>query len=86
MAFGFGLPVIASHVGGLPDTVRNEHNGLLIPASDVNALTMARLIASENLRKQLAYGAKASAIRELSWDSIAQETLSVYESAIRAHG
>jgi glycosyltransferase involved in cell wall biosynthesis len=87
MAFGFGLPVIASHVGGLPDAVHDEHNGLLIPPSDVSALTdaMARLIASENLREQLAYGARASAVRELSWDSIAQETLTVYESAIRAH-
>jgi glycosyltransferase involved in cell wall biosynthesis len=87
MAFGFGLPMIATRVGAVPDTVRNEHNGLLIPLGDVNVLTeaMARFIASENLREQLAYGARGSAAKELSWDSIAQETLTVYESAIRAH-
>jgi glycosyltransferase involved in cell wall biosynthesis len=88
MAFGFGLPVIATRVGGLPDTVRDEYNGLLIPPNDVNALTeaMSRVIASKSLREQLAYGARASAAKELSWDSIAWQTFTVYESAVRAHG
>src|SRR5690606_19604615 len=32
-----GIPVIATHVGGIPDMVNSE-NGLLIPPADVNAL------------------------------------------------
>jgi glycosyltransferase involved in cell wall biosynthesis len=88
MAFGFGRPVIASCVGGLPDVVANEYNGLLVPPKDVGALAeaMARVIVSEELCNQLRVGAMECACSELSWDVIAGETSAVYEDALRAHG
>ena len=88
MAFGFGRPVIATCVGGLPDVVANEYNGLLVPPKDVGALAeaMARFIESEKLSEQLRRGATERARRELSWDVIARETSVVYEDALGAHG
>jgi glycosyltransferase involved in cell wall biosynthesis len=88
MAFGFGRPVIATCVGGLPDVVANERNGLLVPPKDVGALAeaMARVIVSEELCDQLRVGAMERACSELSWDVIAGETSAVYEDALRAHG
>jgi glycosyltransferase involved in cell wall biosynthesis len=41
LAFGYGLPVIASRVGGLPDVVRHEETGLLVPPNDPVALAAA---------------------------------------------
>lgn len=88
MAFGFGRPVIASCVGGLPDVVANECNGLLVPPKDADALAeaMARVIVSEELCNKLRVGAMERACGELSWDAIAGETSAVYEDALRAHG
>jgi glycosyltransferase involved in cell wall biosynthesis len=88
MAFGFGRPVIASCVGGLPDVVANECNGLLVPPKNVGALAeaMARFILSEKMGEQLRNGAMESAYRELSWDVIARETSAVYDDALRTRG
>ena len=34
-----GLPVICSHVGGNPEIIEHEVNGLLYPAGDIDALS-----------------------------------------------
>ena len=44
LAFGFGLPVIASNVGGLPDVIRQGETGLLVPPGDPSALAQAVLL------------------------------------------
>jgi glycosyltransferase involved in cell wall biosynthesis len=87
MAFGFGRPVISTNVGGLPDAICNGYNGLLVPPKDAEALAeaMARLIASDDLRKGLTSGASDYGSAQLSWDSIARQTSGVYESAIGQH-
>lgn len=41
MAFGAGIPVVASDVGGLGDQVEHGVDGLLVPAEDVAALGRA---------------------------------------------
>lgn len=37
-AFDFGLPVVASAVDGVPEVVKDEHSGLLVPPADEDAL------------------------------------------------
>ena len=41
MAFGFGLPVVTTNVGGLGEGVRDGLTGLLVPPRDSDALTAA---------------------------------------------
>lgn len=41
LAFGFGVPVITTRVGGLGEAVTHERTGLLVPPSDVAALAWA---------------------------------------------
>jgi sugar transferase (PEP-CTERM/EpsH1 system associated) len=40
-AMSTGLPVVATRVGGIPEVVKDGMTGMLVPASDVNALTGA---------------------------------------------
>lgn len=61
-AFSVGLPVIAAHIGALPEIVQDGHNGLLVPAGETMALRKAanRLTVDKALRQQLSTGALQS--------------------------
>ena len=52
-AFAAGVPVVATAVGGTPELVRQDVNGLLVPPGDACALTGAllALLASPELRR-----------------------------------
>jgi glycosyltransferase involved in cell wall biosynthesis len=49
-----GLPVVATDVGGIPETVRDGQNGFLVPRGDPEALRVAlqRLITDGSLRER----------------------------------
>lgn len=72
LMLGYGLPLVASRVGGLPDVVENEVNGFLVPPGDVAALADAlQRLTDPMVRERLARGARASAAR-WSWGSYAE--------------
>jgi glycosyltransferase involved in cell wall biosynthesis len=54
-AMAAGKPVIASRVGGIPDLVKNEKTGLLVPPRDVPALADAilRLVNNPDKRRRM---------------------------------
>ncbi|MCK5124887.1 MAG: glycosyltransferase family 4 protein [candidate division Zixibacteria bacterium] len=54
-AASFGIPVIATNVGGIPEVVRDKVNGLLINPGDVGALSDAMIELANNpaLRKRM---------------------------------
>lgn len=60
-AMASGLPIVATDVAGIPDMVRHEQEGLLIPPGDVPALVAAitRLLGCPDLRLAMGHrGAK----------------------------
>jgi glycosyltransferase involved in cell wall biosynthesis len=76
-----GRPVVASLIGQLEKLIQPEVNGLLVPAGDVAALAAAleRLQADEGLRLRLGRAARATVLRDYTWDSIAERILSLAE-------
>lgn len=62
-AMGWGLPVIVTPVGGIPEVIRSQQNGLLVEAGDVTSLTeaMRTLIDHPQCRLELGTGARATA-------------------------
>ncbi len=61
-ALAVGTPVVATAVGGVPEVVLHEDNGLLVPAHDVAALGAAlrRITGDDDLRARLAARAAPS--------------------------
>jgi len=54
-----GLPVVATRVGGIPETVRDGHTGLLVASDDADAFAAAMQRLAESARLRRSYGEAA---------------------------
>jgi glycosyltransferase involved in cell wall biosynthesis len=72
-AMSYGLPIIATTGGAIPDTVPPEA-GLLIPPGDIPNLTAAlkTLIQDSSYRSRLSGGALQAASKQPTWDHASQ--------------
>lgn len=81
-ALASGTPVIASNVDDIPNIVRHDENGLLVPAGDAEALANAiELLARDRERlRRLRERARPSVLPRFSWD----ESGRLLRDAVRA--
>lgn len=79
-AFAFGLPVVATAVGGMRDLITDGHNGLLVPDGDVRAMADAirRLVRDPDLAKTLSANGRRLA-EESSWERVRDQWFEVFE-------
>lgn len=79
-AIGVGRGVVAFDVGALREMVDDGRTGLLVPHGDMPALMAAvrRVIEDDGLAQHLQEQARARAMGEFSWSSIASRTLAAY--------
>jgi glycosyltransferase involved in cell wall biosynthesis len=69
----FGLPVVGSRAGNLPNLAEDEREGLLVEPGDVEALTQAllRLASDRDVRARLGAAAKRRALARPTWEASA---------------
>jgi glycosyltransferase involved in cell wall biosynthesis len=70
-----GRPVVSSNRGALPESIRNEQDGLLVPGEDAEALAVAlrRLVEEEGLLTRLSQGVRRASIATMETYAVAIE-------------
>ena len=83
-ALAHGVPVIATGAGAIVNTVPSRAS-LLVPPGNVAALTKAlgRFFGEPRLRRQLKAGARASRLRQRSWDSVIHDMADEVRSLVK---
>ncbi|WP_372894580.1 glycosyltransferase family 4 protein [Stieleria sp.] len=81
-AYSHLKPVVASRVGGIPDTVRHGETGYLVPEKDPTALADALLDLLENPAKCEKFGRAGFRFAKttFSWSRIVRDLDALYES------
>ncbi len=71
-AMAYGMAVLATEVGGIPELIEPGEDGLLAPAEDPEALAdgLRRLVPDDELRRRLGAAARAR-VERLDGDEVA---------------
>ena len=80
-----GLPVVASHVGGVAEAVTHRVNGLLTPVGDEESLrqSLQLLVADPDLRARMGAEGRRRYERDFTLQRMLARTTAVYHSALR---
>jgi len=76
-----GVPVVATHVGGVIDIIDEGKTGLMVMPKDSDAMaaSVLRILNNESLAKQLTEAAKVKLQENFTLDHMASRTLEVYK-------
>ena len=83
-AWSYGLPVITTPVGGIPDVAKDGENMLLFEPGDVDALAgcMDRMITDKELRDRISRASLEFARDTFNVESIGKEVGLLYENIL----
>ncbi len=84
-ALAHGRPVIGSRDGGIPDVVRHEETGLLVPPDDPGALANAieTIVANPTVAKEMGARGSRDVETRFGWDRVVADLVGVYDSITR---
>ncbi len=87
-AMACGVPIVATHVGGIPEVLDNDRCGMLVPPRDPHTLAEAILAVRRDSRqaKSFAENGRARAVECFSLDAILRQYMAIYEKVLGRHG
>ncbi len=85
-AMFFGLPIVATSAGGIPEIVHDQQNGYIVPVHDYMSFgeRLNTLIDSPERRKKMGEKAK-TVVNENTVAKTIEQTLAVYHDLFRNH-
>ena len=83
-AIAFGKPILATRVGGIPETIQDGIHGYLVPPEDPDSLAVAadRLLADAEARNRMEMAVRDLRNGSLSWRNIASRTVGLYRNLL----
>lgn len=79
-AMGCGKPIVATNVGGIPDSVITNYNGILVPPNNPKNMgdALLTLIEDGDLRSIMATNSRNRAVNKFDWNVIANQISKLY--------
>lgn len=87
-AIGFERPIVATRVGGIPETIQDGVHGALVEPGDVEGLAAAigTMLGDPGARHSAEKALHALRTGPLSWDRAASETINIYNGLLDQAG
>ena len=82
-AMAYGLPIVTTEAGGIPEIVKNGFNGLTAPVRNPQKLSeqVMLLLSDHSLREKIIANGK-NFVRDFSKEKMASRTLEIYASVV----
>ncbi|MFW6129714.1 MAG: glycosyltransferase family 4 protein [Atribacterota bacterium] len=84
-AMSFGVPVIGTNVGGIPELIEDRKNGYLIEKKDfkMTAQRIVNLLEKEDIRSRFADSGRAKIEKYFSAEKMSRDYFNLYRSLIK---
>ena len=86
-AFYLSVPVVATDVGGIPELIKNNETGMLVPSDNPDKLADAvnELLSDKQKAKRLANNGNQFVKNNMTWDIILPKYIQFYENLLAAY-
>ena len=85
-AFYLNVPVIGTNVGGIPELIKNNETGILVPPENPSELAQAinELLSDRKKSEKLATNGNTFVKNNMTWDVILPKYIKFYEDLLKA--
>ena len=85
-AFYFKIPVVATNVGGIPELITDNHNGLLVPYDkpEKQVEVINHLLSNQELSNSLSMNAYNFIINYMTWEKVLPKYINFYTNLLNS--
>ena len=86
VAFFLQIPIVATNVGGIPELIENNVNGLLVPSESSEELLnkINELLANKEMSKRLSGAGYDFVMKNLTWEILLPKYIQFYEDLLKS--